>query len=58
MLMLVGWIVTLVILKSHWELTFGKLIGVVLLFMIFATMASLAYGIAYYGIVILAVLAA
>ena len=58
MLMFAGWVVTLVLLKRHWELTFGKLIGVVLLFFVFATMASLVYAVAYYGIIFVAIISA
>ncbi len=47
-----GWIAALVILKRHYELTFGKLVGVVLLYWVFLMIAGVVIGGLYYGIII------
>ena len=47
-----GWIASLVILAKHYELGFGKLILTILLYSVFALVATLAYAIPYYGIIV------
>jgi hypothetical protein len=52
LLQLTAWIIIVVILKRHWDLSFGKLVGVVLLFLVFAIGSTFVYAIAYYVIII------
>jgi hypothetical protein len=52
---IIGWIIFLVMLKRHYELTIGKLLGVVSLFMAFDMLFSMVAGAAYWGVVIGAV---
>jgi hypothetical protein len=49
---ILGWIAALVILKRHYELTFGKLVGVIVLYLVFGMITGLVYGGLYYGIII------
>jgi hypothetical protein len=51
LLMLAACIGALVLLKMHWELTFGKLVGVVVLFIVFSSMASSVYVFAYFTVI-------
>jgi hypothetical protein len=50
-IILVGWIIALVILKRHYDLSFGKLMGVAVLWCVFNALLSIPFSIAYQVIV-------
>jgi hypothetical protein len=52
---IIGWIIFLVMLKKHYDLSLGRLFGVVSLFMAFDLILSMVVGAIYWGVVISAV---